>query len=119
MRNLEHLEQCALIEWARGNENRYPPLAWMFAVPNGGYRAYRTAVMLKAEGVKPGVFDLCLPFAAHGYHGFFIEMKRPGALNEVKPHQKEFAAYLDSAGYLAQVYDHWENATEALIWYLS
>ena len=93
-------------------------LRWLHAIPNGGARDARVGAMLKAEGVKRGVSDLFLPFAARGRHGLYIEMKRPGALCEVKPDQKEFMAWCDQAGYLAQVFDRAEDAIEALKWYL-
>jgi hypothetical protein len=46
-----------------------------YAVPNGGYRNIYVARKLKAEGVKAGVADLCLPAARRGYHGLYLEMK--------------------------------------------
>jgi hypothetical protein len=77
----EHLEQCTVIEWARLNEERYPALKLLFAVPNGGQRHKAVAVKLKNEGVKSGVPDLILPvhhesgFIWDEYHGLAIEMK--------------------------------------------
>ena len=35
-----------------------------------------TGGRLRAEGLKSGVPDLCLPAARAGYHGLYIEMKR-------------------------------------------
>lgn len=60
MKNLEHLEQKALIEWAdmqplarytfkAGKINDY-----LVATPNGGKRSVQTGAILKAEGVKRG-----------------------------------------------------------------
>jgi hypothetical protein len=37
-----------------------------------------TAAKLKAEGVRAGVPDLCLPVARKGHTALWIEMKRPG-----------------------------------------
>ena len=71
----EHDEQAALIEWANYQANTCPELDMLFAVPNGGHRAKRTAAMMKAEGVKPGVPDLWLPVKRQGFTGLVIEMK--------------------------------------------
>ncbi|MBS3932992.1 MAG: VRR-NUC domain-containing protein [Truepera sp.] len=35
-----------------------------------------TAGKLKAEGVRPGVPDLCLPVPRGPYHGLYLELKR-------------------------------------------
>lgn len=127
-RTTEHAEQSNLIYWARCQENLYPPLAWLHAIPNGaklpwrrdgqGRRYSPEAAKLKAEGLTPGVCDLFLPFPARGYHGFYIELKAPGKLNEVRDGQREFMAYVESVGYLAQVHDSMESARDALVWYL-
>src|SRR6266576_1994743 len=57
----ENAEQTALFCWAGLNQIKYPPLKWMFAVPNGGFRFKREAGRLKAGGVKAGVPDVVLP----------------------------------------------------------
>ena len=73
MQHLEDLEQAALFE----------RLAWelpdvlAFHIPNGGKRNALEAKRLKAQGVKPGVPDICIPMARGGYHGLYIELKRP------------------------------------------
>jgi hypothetical protein len=73
----EHDEQAALIRWAKVQTPRLPALRLLFAVPNGGQRHAATAARLKAEGVRPGVPDVCLPVPSGPYHGLFIELKRP------------------------------------------
>ena len=72
----EHEEQVALMEMLEYRKGRYPELGLLFAIPNGGARHVAVAKKLKAEGVKPGVPDLCLPVARSGYHGLYVEMKR-------------------------------------------
>jgi hypothetical protein len=120
----EHELQSSLIEWARLNIGRYPPLEWLHAIPNGAqYGADRRmaiiqAMKLKAEGLLPGVPDLFLPFAARGYFGFYLELKAPGKLSQVREGQAQFMAYAESAGFLCQVHDSFDGAREALIWYL-
>ena len=63
----EHIEQALLFKWATFSSGKYPELEYMFAIPNGGYRHYRTAADLKSEGVKSGVPDIMLPVARGGY----------------------------------------------------
>ena len=110
----EHEEQRELVKWFR---QTYPKTL-IFAIPNGGARDARVGAMLKREGVKRGVSDLFLPYAARGYHGYYLEMKRPGALKDVKPDQVLFLMWCDYARYLAQVFDSAESAIESLKWYL-
>ena len=73
--NREHLQQVAIFQWLLWHEARYPELAMIFAVPNGGKRAPRTAVAMKAEGQKAGVPDIWCPIPRNGYHGLIIEFK--------------------------------------------
>lgn len=101
---------------------------WIHAVPNGGARgsdekggdrlARIRGGQLKAEGVKSGVSDVDIPAARHGYHGFKIEMKAPGKLKGESAEQKAYGAYLASEGYLYAVFDSWEDAFNAIAWYL-
>ncbi len=72
----EHEDQVAVFQWAALYEHRWPALALLFAVPNGGHRHIVVAKKMKKEGVKAGVPDMFLPVALGGYHGLFIEMKR-------------------------------------------
>ena len=71
----EHDEQVLLFSKARLYEGQYPELVLLFAIPNGGLRNKVVAKKLKAEGVKAGVLDVCLPVPRGRYHGLYIEMK--------------------------------------------
>lgn len=124
--NSEHSHQTALFAWAALSVGKYPQLKYMFAIPNGGLRDMRTAVNLKAEGVKAGVPDIMLPVATasaslwdetlEGYHGLFIEMKV--GKNKTSKEQDEYIEYLRSAGYYCVVCYTWNLARDAIIAYL-
>jgi hypothetical protein len=115
--NTEHAHQCALMCWCT-YQSQWPELVWLFSIPNGGERGVANAARLKAEGVKSGVSDLCLPVPRRGYHGFFIEMKKPGKLSGESANQKKFGAFVTENGYLYACIDNWIDAAKALAWYL-
>lgn len=87
---------------------RRPALAMVFAVPNGGQRAPRTAGRLKAEGVRRGVPDVWCPVPRDRYCGLVIEFKRPGAATT--PEQADWLAALSRVGWNTQLHT---IATEA------
>lgn len=122
----EHGEQAALIVWAdtAARQGGLEPLRWLFAIPNGGERSKAVAGRMKAEGVRSGVFDLCLPVARGGYHGLFIEMKRRKNANgtgggTVSDNQKDFKSFIYNQGYAAVVCWGWDQAREAILLYMS
>ena len=117
MNNGEHLEQRSLIKWCQYMEPIYTELKWIFAIPNGGKRNIKTAMKLKAEGVKPGVSDLCLPVSRGEYHGLFIEMKY--GKGKLTPSQIEFKEYLTSQRYCFYASWSWIDATKAIERYLN
>ena len=71
----EHQEQAALIAMCAALEPQHPELALLFAIPNGGQRHAAVAARLKAEGVRAGVPDLCLPVARGKWHALYLELK--------------------------------------------
>lgn len=113
----EHQEQVALIDWAElVSISKWPALRWMYAVPNGGVRHFITAVNIKAEGVRPGVPDLVLPFPVFPFHGAYLEMKRRGG--SLTPLQVEWRDYLKSQGYAYCMAQGFDEARDFLINYL-
>jgi len=114
----EHTEQCALFRWAEYQSHSYamPELALMFAIPNGGLRSKATAAKLKAEGVKAGVPDLCLPVARGEYHGLWIELK--AGRNKPTPAQGAWHGHLSAQGYRVAVCYSWEAARDVIEEYL-
>jgi hypothetical protein len=113
----EHAHQCALFCWISKQIEQYPELQWVFAIPNGGERSASQAARLKAEGVKSGVSDIFLPFPKKGYSGFFIEMKKPKGKESKE--QKEFGSFVTVQGFLYSCCIGWEEARDAIKWYLT
>lgn len=121
----EHQEQSALFLWARLSHSTYPELRLMFAVANGGHRHPAVAAKMREEGVKPGVPDIFLPVARHGFHGLFLELKteanRPkrGGMGGLSELQAQWLGELRDQGYKAVVAYGFEEAKQILIDYLS
>lgn len=116
MKNSEHREQAALFKWAKLNERKHPELALMFAVPNGGHRHIFVARKLKAEGVKAGVPDICLPVPRGDYAGLWIELKVKG--NKPTEVQRQWHKNLADAGHRVEVCYSWSEAKNAILYYL-
>lgn len=91
----------------------------VWATPNGGHRNKITASNMKAEGQMPGVWDVFVAIPSQGYHGMFIEFKRPpqsSAEKRLTPAQVEFRERL-KADYRFEVHTDAAAAFEALRWY--
>lgn len=71
----EDAEQEIVIQWAKLSEGKWPELALLHHIPNGGSRDVREAKKLQRMGVRAGVADLHLPVARGPWHGLYIEMK--------------------------------------------
>ena len=116
--------QRAVFCWAALNVARYPELKWLHHIPNGGSRgddANSRAIRggaLKAEGVKTGVSDLCLPAKRGQFSGLYIEMKKPGKLKTESDDQKKFGAFVKSQGFGYVCVDNWEDAVKVIEEYL-
>ena len=103
--------------WANAARKKHPQLRWLFAVPNGGARSAAAAGKLKAEGVKPGVFDLCLPYPSRGHAGLWIEMKH--GRNTLTDEQIEFGTAMAAVGHRVICCYHWRLAAEQIEAYLA
>lgn len=101
-------EQEALFTWARIAMSKYPELALMHHIPNGGSRTPWEARAFKRRGVVAGVPDVCLPVARGGYHGLYIELKRIGG--KTSGEQNEFMDLLNEQRYCVMVCEGWEVA---------
>lgn len=114
---LESEEQESLFEWAELMSNRYPVLRKMYHIPNGGERHKAVAAKLKAQGVKPGVPDICLPTARRGYHCLYIELKRRKG-NDATDVQDDWIESLRQEGYKAVVCYGFDEARAVIEDYL-
>lgn len=124
--------QAALFCWAADSVGKYPQLAWLFAIPNGGQRHIAEATKFVATGLRKGVPDVFLPCPLYTSvipdetnplgrgimysAGCFIEMKVKK--NKISKEQDEWIAYLKSAGYAVAVCYSWIEARDTLIAYL-
>ena len=118
MEQEEAREQEALFRWAAYERGKWPELAAMHHIPNGGSRNKAEAARLKAQGVRAGVPDICLPAARGCYHGLYIELKRRNG-GRVSEAQRGWIAYLENAGYCARVCHGWDEARETIEKYLA
>lgn len=114
----EAQEQMTLFSWAAMQSGKYPELNLLYHVPNGGSRHKAEAGRLRAEGVKAGVPDLCLPVARGQYHGLYIELKRQRG-GRTSDHQSEWLDALSAQGYKAALCYGWEQAAGTIIEYPS
>ena len=114
----EHEEQCLVIAWADAHVDRWPELAMLYAIPNGGGRSKAEGGRLKAEGVKAGVPDLHLPIRRSCFSGLWIEMKRKKG-GVVQPDQARWLKMLRKYEHKAIIARGAEEAIAALETYLT
>lgn len=104
----EHQEQASFVMWVNNFHPHLDGLWW--ATPNGGKRDIRTAVKLKAEGVRSGVPDVQFMVPKGIYHGLFIEFKRPDGKGKVSDDQSFVMGKLTEQGYYCDVANTREEA---------
>ena len=114
----ESVEQQCLFRWAALQRGKYPELDLMYHIPNGGKRGKAEAIRFKAEGVKAGVPDICLPVARGEHHGLYIELKRRKNAR-VTTEQLEWIEELVAQGYVAAVCRGCDEAIDVITGYLS
>lgn len=145
----EHAEQVALFMWAnmaekfglmaandplsytvKGHALAYgtwrndlvPQLKWLHAIHNQGHGDAIRGSRAKAEGVKPGVYDVFLPVPlgderGNFYSGLYVELKRKDA-GKASGEQNEFGRDMLAAGYQAEVCHGWGLVRDAILRYL-
>jgi len=122
-RQLEHLEQCAVVSWFK---LQYPAYAGcLVAIPNGAHlagtpkqRAQKMAKM-KREGLKTGASDLFIALPRGGFSGLWIEMKATGKTAcSVSSDQRDHLDLMAEVGYSS----HWcagrDSAIETIKQYM-
>lgn len=127
----EAAHQTALFCWCAMNMARFPELEWMHHIPNGGGRgstkkhAMIVGGQLKAQGVKKGVSDICLPVKRGQWSGLYIEMKKPterpqreGSKGGVSEEQIAFGAFVQGQGFGFVVCYSWDEAAKIIEQYL-
>ena len=110
-------EQKALFEWAEWAKGKYPALALLHHIPNGGSRNLVEARHLKEQGVRAGVPDICLPVPNPFHSALYIELKRRKG-GRVSDDQRGWIAALNRVGNLAVVCKGWEEARDVILEYL-
>ena len=111
----EHDEQVALFQFLVVHESRHPELKMVFAIPNGGHRHIATARKMKAEGVRPGVLDICVPCPRGGFTGLWVEMKF--GKNKLSPQQEEWREMMLREGWQVVVCYDWAAAAKNVFAY--
>ena len=112
------MEQVKLFAWIKLKTQKYPQMAFIFAVPNGGMRSKVIGAKLKAEGVKRGVSDICVPIPIAPYHGAWIEMKSQNPKATTSNEQKTFAKAMITNGYQVALCRGADDAISFLSHYL-
>lgn len=115
----EAQHQAAVMMWAEqpAVRSKWPCLATLYHIPNGGSRDPVEGMHLKRQGVRRGVPDLHLPVARGSYHSLYIEMKAD--TGKASPDQVWWLDKLNEQGSFATISYGWESAVKVLEWYLS
>ena len=115
----EAQHQAAVIKWSQqpSIREKWPELALLYHIPNGGTRDTVEGKHLKQQGTKRGVPDLHLPVAKGRYHSLYIEMKT--ATGRISPEQKWWGERLTAEGNMYRVCRGWESAVQLLEWYMN
>lgn len=105
-----------LVRWDIGESEYFEQYEGVW--PNGGSRKKAEAGRFRAEGVKAGVPDLCLPVARGGFHGLYIELKRQKG-SKTSDDQKAWLSNLEKQGYFVALCKGWEAAAKVITEYLT
>ena len=112
----ESVEQQFFFEWAALEAWKHPELRLLYHIPNEGKRSARQGARMRAEGLRAGVPDICLPVPRGGYSALYIELK--AGRNKPTPDQLAWLDALDKAGNKTAVCWGWQSASKAVVEYL-
>lgn len=112
----EHKEQALFFAWCMRHASEFRGLDSIYAIPNGGNRDAITGAMLKKEGVRKGIPDMCLPVPIGGKGALYLELKvRSGG--KVGPEQKEWQKRLLELGNESVIVKGFKEARLAVMKY--
>ena len=113
-----HQIQAALVEWY---DMRFGD-GLLISIPNAGKRSVVSGALLKAEGMRPGVWDLFLAVPRHSCHGLWMEIKLPEQRTRARGgltiEQEKFCKAVRSQFYSAQIAYTTQEGIEIINWYL-
>lgn len=113
----EHGEQVAVFKFLELLEPHWPELVGsIHAVPNGGQRSKAVAGKLKAEGVRSGIPDICVPLPSQGFSSLRLELKAKGG--QLTDSQKLRMPMLRALGNQVAVCVGWHAAVREIIDYV-
>lgn len=105
--------QRALFDWIR----LYPALKYIIMhIPNEGKRSPQYGSKLRSQGLTPGVWDVFIASAQHGFIGAWIELK--SANGKLTPYQEEFGVVMAEQGYFTAVCKSLDDAINTVKWYM-
>lgn len=109
--------QTELVTRVMALAGRHPEIRLLHAIPSGDWRGWSTGKKLKAQGVIPGIPDLCLPVARSGFHGLYLELKKKGGC----PSQDQWRVLEDlhHQGYFVRVSNHLPTSINLITDYLN
>ncbi len=109
--------QKQILQWARLQKHNGQSLSeLMHHSPNGGHRHIVTAKRFKDMGTLAGFPDLFLFVSKGGYHGLFVELKKPKG--RVSAIQQSRLDTLNEQGYRAVVCYGFDESIKAITDYL-
>jgi hypothetical protein len=115
----EHRLQQSVVQWC-DKVAAHGPLAGLrlfYAITNAGARSPQAAQYLRAEGLRPGMLDACLPLPRFGFGAAYLEHKvKPGRLSA---EQIAFAWSLVRAGNAVRISYCFEDSQEFLTRYVT
>jgi hypothetical protein len=111
---IENGIQKAFIHWLT---MQYPHLKRVtFGIMNGGKRTPAQGKHLRELGMTAGIPDIFMSVPSQGYHGLYIEVKRPGGI--LSAVQQEAIRNLTNQGYKCIVPESVTEAIDAVKEYL-
>lgn len=97
-------------------KGKYPQLKAMYHAANEGKRSVRAGAELKRQGMKPGVSDICLPYASGKYNNLYVELKVGN--NKASDNQLKFIDTINGIGGKAVIAYGSEAAISVITAYL-